>query len=91
MSRARPAQPIYARVEGAPYQPNAVVRVVRSLDSESSQCGVHAFVGCIGRVSYLEYSCGCGQTYPNDPMIGVSFGDGRTEEFWADELEAASS
>ncbi len=44
-----------------------------------------AFLGREGRVLYFEYTCGCGQTYPNDPMIGVKF-RGKAEEFWREEL-----
>ena len=40
-----------------------------------------------GIVKRLDYSCGCGQSYPDDPMIGVSFPDGQYEEFWTEELE----
>lgn len=31
------------------------------------------FVGRIGTVDYLEYECGCGQRYPDVPMVGVRF------------------
>jgi len=85
------AIPIYAPVSGSPFQPDDIVRVVRSVDSVRSQCGVHAFIGLVGRVTYLEYFCGCGQRYPVDPMIGVKFDDGRVEEFWCEEIERLPS
>ncbi len=78
------ACPIYTAVEGSPYQPGDLARVVRIIDSDSPSA--EPFVGRSGRVVYLEYSCGCGQSYPGDPMIGIDFGD-RTEEFWPVELE----
>ena len=45
------------------------------------------FLGLMGIVQYLEYECGSGQTFPNDPMIGVRFSS-CVEEFWAEELQA---
>ena len=47
---------------------------------------VRSLVGLSGTVEYLEYDCGCGQSYPGDPMIGVRLEDGTLEEFWAEEL-----
>ncbi len=44
------------------------------------------FSGQEGIVKYLDYDCGCGQTYPNDPMIGVEFTGGEKEEYWKEEL-----
>ena len=29
---------------------------------------------------------GCGQRFPDDPMIGVRFPDGALQEFWREEL-----
>jgi hypothetical protein len=48
------------------------------------------YLGKIGIVAFLEYSCGCGQTFPGDPMVGVQFADGTTEEFWREELDYAA-
>lgn len=76
------ARPIRLPVEGAPRQPAEVVRVVGASDSTLDP----GCVGRVGTVEYLEYSCGCGQTFPGDPMIGVRFADGTLEEFWAEEL-----
>lgn len=72
------------RIDGAPFQPGGIIRVVRAIDA-----GIHdvsSFIGRLGLVKYLEYDCGCGQTYPIDPMIGVKFSDGTSEEFWSEEL-----
>ncbi|MGE4513187.1 MAG: hypothetical protein AB7E26_05135 [Chryseobacterium sp.] len=44
------------------------------------------FSGQEGTVKYFNYDCGCGQTYPNDPMIGVEFSGGKKEEYWKEEL-----
>lgn len=57
-----------------------------SCDEEGDESGVRELVGKIGLVKYLEYSCGSGQHYPDDPMIGVRFRDGEVRELWKDEL-----
>jgi hypothetical protein len=82
---------ITRRVDGAPYQPGETVRVTCSTESVASQCGVHEHIGRVGTVRHLEYFCGCGQRYPDMPMIGVTFDDGRWEEFWPEELEGEVS
>jgi hypothetical protein len=75
------AQPIYKDVPGAPVCLGDEV-VVLSVDDT----GNTELVGCVGTVRYLEYSCGCGQSYPDFPMIGVQFADGTVEEFWPEEI-----
>lgn len=77
-----PVGPIREPVPGAPRQPGDLVRVVTILDSTADA----ALVGSVGRVVHLEYGCGCGQRYPDDPMIGVELAGGIVEEFWRDEL-----
>lgn len=76
------ARPIYEPVPGAPWQPGDIVRVVAIADDAASP----EHIGKTGRVTYLEYSCGCGQSYPDDPMIGVELAGGKVEEFWREEL-----
>lgn len=44
------------------------------------------FSGQEGIVKYFDYDCGCGQTVPKDPMIGVEFSNGEIEEYWKEEL-----
>ena len=80
------ARPHREHVVGAPFQAGQAVRVVAAIDTEVHD--VSEFVGACGTVAYLEYNCGCSQTYPEDPMIGVKFPDGRGEEFWSEELVA---
>ncbi len=77
---------IYEPVPGAPYQPRDIVVVVAVVDSTADP----EHIGKSGRVVHLEYECGCGQTYPDDPMIGVDLGD-VIEEFWREELRPAPS
>jgi len=45
------------------------------------------FASKIGEVTFFEYDCGCGQTFPVDPMIGVKVPNGKVSEFWKEELE----
>lgn len=82
------ARPIFVPVDGSPRQPGEAVRVVAAVDPHVSD--VTEYIGRLGEVVYLEYECGCGQSYPGDPMIGVRFDDGTVEEFWAEELGALS-
>mgnify|MGYP003491189248 FL=1 len=77
-----PVGPIREHVPGAPRRPGDLVRVVAILDPTADA----ALVGAVGRVVHLEYGCGCGQRYPDDPMIGVELAGGIVEEFWRDEL-----
>jgi len=55
--------------------------------SLSDETGDKTYLNKSGNVEYFDYSCGCGQSYPNDPMIGVLFNDGKTEEFWKEEIK----
>lgn len=76
------AKPIKHYIEGAPIQIGTKVIVGKPSDITFN---LH-YKGELGVVAYLEYECGCGQTFPNDPMIGVLFEDGKTEEYWIEEL-----
>jgi len=80
------AKHIYHDVEGSPLRIGQRVLVVKGTDETFSQ----EYVGKTGTVVYFEYSCGCGQTYPNDPMIGLRFADGTIEEFWREEVCSSS-
>ena len=74
--------PIYHDVDGAPVRIGDTVAVCQVLDCTVDAC----YIGMAGRIVYLEYECGCGQTYPDDPMIGVRFDDGHIQEFWKEEV-----
>lgn len=78
------ARPIRERVPGAPFQPGDLVRVVVAIDPEATDVSDH--IGKAGRVDYIEYDCGCGHSFPDDPMVGVKLADGTSEEFWREEL-----
>jgi hypothetical protein len=79
-----PVGPIREPVPGAPRQPGELVVVAAAIDRAFHDVSEH--IGKTGRVAYLEYGCGCGQRYPDDPMIGVELDDGSAEEFWREEL-----
>jgi hypothetical protein len=72
----------YEDVWGAPFKIGALVRVGKGADETFDS----RYSGCLGTVEHFEYQCGCGQTYPYDPMIGIRFRDGAIEEFWTEEL-----
>ena len=74
-------QGIYTDVAGAPFRIGDTVKVVSLSDDTADE----DLLGCQCSVFYFEYSCGCGQTFPDDPMIGVRFQE-RTAEFWKEEL-----
>lgn len=73
-------------VEGSPYKPGDLVTVAAAIEREVHD--VSHLLGRQGWVAYLEYDCGCGQSRPEDPMVGVAFAgdDAFLEEFWKEEL-----
>jgi hypothetical protein len=75
-------RPILKDVPGAPFKIGTSVRVVRLAD----ETGNRAWLGRTGTVKFFNYDCGCGQSYPDDPMIGVESPRGKIEEFWKEEL-----
>ena len=77
----RAARKIYTDIDGAPFCLGDKIRVVRLSDETAAT----EFLGYRGHVLYFDYSCGCGQTYPNDPMIGIQFTNG-IAEFWKEEI-----
>jgi hypothetical protein len=73
---------IHEDVWGAPFNIGELVRIGEGTDETFDA----RYNRRLGTVEYFEYQCGCGQTYPSDPMIGIRFRDGAIEEFWAEEL-----
>lgn len=78
----RRCERIYVAVKGAPFNIGRRVRVARLTD----ESGDESLLGQTGVIEHYEYSCGCGQSFPADPMIGVRFRSGKIEEFWREEL-----
>lgn len=77
----------YYDVIGAPVSIGDKVRVFRLVDNTENA----SLIGQVGVVTYLEYDCGCGQRFPDDPMIGVRFESGYESEFWQEELEVTGT
>jgi hypothetical protein len=75
------AKAIHDNVRGAPFKIGERVRVVGSKDETFDP----RYKRRVGVVEYFEYQCGCGQSYPGDPMIGVRFRKD-LDEFWREEL-----
>lgn len=80
--------PIYENVEGAPFKIGDIVIILDNPNSDDTF--EKSFVHKIGEVFFFEYDCGCGQSFPNEPMIGIKFPEGAAEEFWKEELELLS-
>jgi hypothetical protein len=74
-------------VPGAPFLISDNVTVRRLADETANS----SYLFKRGVVEYFNYSCGCGQTFPGDPMIGVRFADGEIEEFWREELKTTKT
>ncbi|MCW5555847.1 MAG: hypothetical protein KIS67_27280 [Verrucomicrobiae bacterium] len=72
---------IYKNVDDAPFRIGDKVRVVFLADETADR----KFLRRVGTVHYFEYTRGCGQRFPHDPMIGVKFAR-CFEEFWKEEL-----
>ena len=77
------SHPLYHDVDGSPRKIGDRVRTGEGTDETFDE----QYKGLTGTVAYLEYECGCGQTYPTDPMIGVRLDTGALPEFWTEELE----
>ena len=79
-------KPNYRRfdIEGAPFKIGSKVQVLNNpLNDETFD---KKYSHKIGEIMFFEYDCGCGQTFPVDPMIGVKFLNGKVAEFWKEEL-----
>lgn len=74
----------YHDVDGAPFRIGQAVIVLNNPNQDETFDS--KYIGRKGTVKFLEYDGGCGQQFPFDPMIGVSFADKSEEEFWNEEL-----
>ncbi len=86
LGRARRSR---SEIPGSPYQPGQRVKVVGPNapgDIDQDMCA--PYLQCEGTVRELRYGMGCGDRYPNDPMIFVQLDDGRNYDFWHNELVA---
>jgi len=66
-------------VDGAPYKIGQKVKVLNNPSNDETFD--KNFVNEVGEVIFFEYNCGCGQSFPGDPMIGVEFQMGKKKNF----------
>lgn len=88
---------IFENVDGSPIKIGQCVEIKKLVDPETlSYIGVgdhdciddavDEIIGQKGVVVYLEYDGGCGQVFPQEPMIGVKLDSGDEHAFWFEEL-----
>jgi len=77
--------PLYKNVYGSSFNIGEKVQVLNNPNKDETFDEQFAFKS--GIIIYFEYECGCGQNFPNDPMIGVKFKQGIVEEFWKEEIK----
>ena len=75
-------------IDGAPCKIGDKVKVLNNPNMDETFD--KRFFNNICEVIYFEYDCGCGQTFPEDPMIGIKSSVGKIGEFWKEELELIS-
>jgi len=71
-------------IDGAPLKIGDLVIVLDNPNKDETFN--YDFLGKHGLIEHFEYDCGCGQTFPGDPMIGVRFSGKKVAEYWKDEL-----
>lgn len=71
-------------IDGAPFKIGNKVKVMNNPSNDETFD--KKYINKTGEVIFFEYDCGCGQTFPQDPMIGLRFLNGMTAEFWKEEL-----
>ena len=77
-----PQGKIRKNIADAPYKIGDLVKVICAADETFD----YKCLGSIGEIVHYDYSCYCGQSFPDDPMIGVEFNSREIEEFWKEEL-----
>jgi hypothetical protein len=77
---------LYQDVEGAPFNIGDMIIVLENPSNDETFNKWYVLKN--GIIIYFE--CGCGQSYPSDPMIGVKFSDGKIEEFWKEEIKPSN-
>lgn len=61
---------------------NQNIKVINLID----KTGNRYYLNKIGLIKYFNFDCGCEQTFPHNPMIGIKFFNGKIEEFWKEEI-----
>ena len=80
--------PLFKDVCGAPFHITDIVKVLNNPNIDETFDERFTFQS--GMIVYFEYECGCGQCFPEDPMIGVRFKNGIVEEFWKEEIRTTN-
>ena len=76
-------------IKGAPFKIGDMVQILNNPNEDETFN--KQLSGKLGLVEYFEYDCGCGQIFPGDPMTGVRFLNGKSEEFWKEEIKLLTS
>ena len=80
--------PQYKNVDGAPFKIGDKIKVLNNPNNDETFNKL--FISKSGLVIYYDYECGCGQNFPDDPMIGVRFENGIVEEYWKEEIKTTT-
>ena len=80
--------PLYKNVDGAPFKIGDKIKVLNNPNNDETFNKL--FISKSGLVTYYDYECGCGQNFPDDPMIGVRFENGIVEEYWKEEIKTTT-
>jgi hypothetical protein len=90
--------PRFEIIEGTPFELGQRIEIADLTDPHTLgqlTAGDEGFedvwdvLGHKGVLEYYEYNCGCGQIFPDQPMMGVKLDNGMRCEFWAEEMKVA--
>jgi len=76
--------PLRHDIDGVPFRIGQLVKVLENPSNDETFD--LEFASKVGTIRFFEYESGCGQTFPNDPMICVELTDGKRDGFWKEEL-----
>lgn len=84
-------------IEGAPFSIGQRVKITTLVDIETLDYLAippdeieDTLIGQEGTLEHYDYDCGCGQIFPDQPMIGIRLADDTLIEFWPEELAAVA-
>jgi hypothetical protein len=80
--------PLNKNVDCAPFKIGDKIKVLNNPNNDETFNKL--FISKSGLVIYYDYECGCGQNFPDDPMIGVRFENGIVEEYWKEEIKTTT-
>ena len=76
--------PLYHDIGGAPFRIGQTVKILENPSNDETFD--LDFANNVGKIKFFEYESGCGQRFPDDPMISVELTDGKRDGFWKEEL-----